>query len=126
MLVARSFLASGLLLKDPHDAIQEIVPNFFEALGILHRRGLLDDDLTFNTFSFYATRWWTACKGYIAEERRRQKEDPDRPLFFVEFEALAGRMYDEEARRRGIARNAIEPDSDAIRQFLDDEYALGR
>ena len=57
MLAARRALALTLLAPNPpHDIVREFVPNFFESLGILNRRGLLDNDITFNTFSFYATR----------------------------------------------------------------------
>jgi len=126
MVLNRARLAFWFLNKAPHDEIREPVLDFFESLAILDRRGMLDAELTWNSFSFYATRWWSACKGYVAEERKRQEEDPNQPLSFTEFEAFAARLYDKEAQERGTARSEVEaePDSEETKKFLRDEFAL--
>jgi hypothetical protein len=93
--VARAGLARQVLAKAPHDEIQETVFDFFESLAILDRRRMLDDDLAWNTFSYYVTRWWAACKDYVIEERKLQREERI-PQSYVQFEAFATRLYDRE------------------------------
>jgi hypothetical protein len=123
MAVKRSRLAHQLLAKASHDEIQESVMDFFESLAILERLGLVRKELTWNTFRFYATRWWTACRDYIFDERSKQREDNE-AMSFTEFEAFAERLKDQEAKERKKARAAIETSADEVRLFLSEEAAL--
>jgi len=125
MAVKRARLARSLLAGLKHDEIQEAgVMDFFESLAILDRLGLIHRELLWNTFSFYATRWWTACRSYIQAERDRQREQGE-PLSFVEFEKLAADLYEQEAQKTSKTRALIEPDGDQLKQFLEDEAGLG-
>jgi hypothetical protein len=90
----------------------------------LDRLGLVQNELTWNTFSFYATRWWTACRDYIFEERREQREE-NGALSFTEFEKFAERLMEQEAKKRKKARATIEPGAGDVQKFLKDEAALG-
>lgn len=124
MLAKRARLAHDLLKKVAHDRVQEAgVMDFFESLAILDRLGLVHKDLVWNTFSFYATRWWTACKDYAFQERDKQREHVV-ALTLTEFEAFAGRLYDREARERHKERAGVEPTSTEINTFLTEELAL--
>ncbi len=124
MAIKRSRLAGQLLAKAGHDEIHEGVTDFFESLAILYRLDLVHKELTWNTFSFYATRWWTACRDYIFAERQKQREDTE-PISFIEFEKFADKLMERESTERKKARSAIEPSAEDIRQFLSEETALG-
>jgi hypothetical protein len=54
----RSELALHLLKKDPDKDIDESVMGFFEDLGALQRRGRLDEELTYDAFSYHVKGWW--------------------------------------------------------------------
>jgi hypothetical protein len=60
IVINRARLAYQLLHKVQHDQIQESVMDFFESLAMLDRMDLVQKELVWNTFSFYATRWWSA------------------------------------------------------------------
>ncbi len=123
MAIQRSQLARQLLAKAAHDEIHEAVMDFFESLAILYRLDLVHKELAWNTFSFYGTRWWTACRDYIFAERHKQREDNE-PMSFTEFEKFADKLIEREATARKKARSAIEPNADDIRQFLCEEALL--
>jgi hypothetical protein len=114
MVLQRAHLARQLYFKGDHDEIREYVMEFFEDLGILHRRQMLDDELTWNAFSVYATRWWAACKEFVVEERKRENDDP---TYFIEFEQLAQRMNEREARELGRTLAEVELPTEKIRRF---------
>jgi hypothetical protein len=117
----RKVLAQQLLAAAPHDDIQEDVMNFFEDLGAFLALGHLDDDLLWGTFSFYITRWWSACKDYISEER--QKEANDESLF-AQFQAMVNHIYDRESKERGKTRAMLEPSASEVHRFLKNEARL--
>lgn len=70
LISARKKLAQQLLEDTPHDEIQENVMDFFEDMGMQLRRGYLDREMIWDTFSYYAKMWGSACKDYIDAERR--------------------------------------------------------
>ena len=41
--------------------INERAPDFFEDLGMLVHRDYIDREMVWDTFSYYAIRWWGAC-----------------------------------------------------------------
>lgn len=61
LVAARKTLAHQLLDGTPHDDIKETVMNFFEGMGMLMRRGYLDREMIWGTFSFYVSNWWRAA-----------------------------------------------------------------
>ncbi|MHB8523050.1 MAG: DUF4760 domain-containing protein [Limisphaerales bacterium] len=117
----RATLAKQFLNKAPHDEIQEDVMNFFETVGMLLRRGYLDKEMAWVAFSYYGIPWWSACKDYIAEERRRKGEDG---TIFAEFGNLVEALYRIEERERGKSRAELEPSPDRLMKFLQEEAAL--
>jgi Domain of unknown function (DUF4760) len=92
LISARKLLARQLFDGVPHDKINEPVMNFFEDTGMLVRRGYIDGDIIWETFSYYVKMWWGACKDYIARER----EDKDDDTIFDDFEDLVERIYEDE------------------------------
>ena len=114
MLLERAHLARQLYFKGGDDKMRDYVMEFFEDLGILHRRRMLDDELTWNTFSVYATHWWAACKEFVIEERNQENDDP---TYFIEFEQLAQRMNEREARELGRTLAEVELPTETVEGF---------
>ena len=114
-LAARKHLAERFLAAAAPSEIKETVIDFFEDMGLFLRRGLLDEEIVWDTFGFYAVRWWLACKNYVLEERKRT----DDPTVFSDFEGLVGTLRNRDAKA-GLA----EPTASEIRAFLRDESRL--
>lgn len=120
LLSERKLLSNQLLHAKPHEEINEPVMNFFEDMGMLLRRDYLDRTMIYGTFSYYATRWWGACKDYIAKERADKGDD----TLFGDFENLIAALYEDEMKERHKTRTALEPSPLALRSFLEDEARL--
>jgi hypothetical protein len=114
LMDSRNQLAERLRAGATRDTISEDVMNFFEDLGMYLDHGYVDEELVWNTFSFYAVRWWLACKDYILQERRRHNDQ----TLFKDFENLAGKM-----RAREVRAKLEEPTAADIEKFLLDESA---
>lgn len=112
MVTSRGILARNLLDQAPHDQIKEGTLIFFEDLGLIYRRGFLDEDLAWRTFGFYAVRWWMAAHDYIREERRLKSDDS----LFEEFQALANAF-----RKLDADHHLSEPSPSDLTDFLKDE-----
>jgi len=110
----RKSLAEHFLSSRPE--IPERVLDFFEDLGLFLRRGYLDEELAWDTFGFYAVRWWAVCRGYILEERRRRSDS----TLFTDFEDLAKRLL-----TRDTKAGLTEATPSDLQQFLKDERDLG-
>ena len=114
-LAARKHLAEQFLAAAAPSEIKETVIDFFEDMGLFLRRGFLDEELVWDTFGFYAVRWWLACKTYVLEERKRT----DDPTVFSDFENLVGTL-----RNRDVKAGLAEPTASEIHAFLRDESRL--
>jgi hypothetical protein len=84
----RQVLAHQLQTNVADPEIKEAVMNFFEDLGLVFRRGYLNEHLIWSTFGFYAVGWWGNCAPYITRERGRKTDQS----IFEDFEKLAARM----------------------------------
>jgi hypothetical protein len=112
MAEARGELAQLLLKKAKREEISETVMDFFEDVGLYVRHGYLNEEMVWDTFGFYAFRWWIACKDYVLEERRLH----DDQTLFTDFENLGKRM-----RKRDMEDGIKEPTTANIETFLKDE-----
>ena len=121
LLQERKLLAQQFKAGAAHDEITERVPDFFEDLGMLVRRDYIDREMVWDTFSYYAIRWWGACKDYIAAERASEGGDT---TLFGDFGILVETLYADEMKKRGKTRAELEPSSSELQDFLDDETRL--
>jgi hypothetical protein len=112
---ARKELASHTLANASRDEKSEAVSDFFEDMGLFLKRGYLDRELLWNTFGFFAVRWWAVCKGSILEERKLQ----DDSTLFEDFEDLARQLSVRDAKR-----GLTEPTPTDLTKFLEDERDL--
>jgi hypothetical protein len=121
LLRERQLLARQLLNSTPHDEINETVLNFFEDMGMLLRRDFLDREMIWDTFSYYARMWWSACRDYIAKEREDVGGDE---TLFTDFDYLVNCIAEDDAKKRGKSRTELEPSTSAIKRFLETEARL--
>ena len=121
MALAFQFLEQRRGITQVRDKdIKEDVMDFFEDLGILSRKGRLDDELTYEVFSYYAKGWWFFCKPYVVRLRDRKGD----LSLFADFEAFTIWMMEREAKEPGINRAGIEPTEHDLADFdfLNEEY----
>ena len=110
--LARKKLAQQLDPYDPRKRAQidDDVLNFFESVGALYKRNLLNKELAASSFSYWAIRWWEVAKAYVADERRAEHNES----IYSDFEAFAKAMRKDETHL-----------SDAdLKAFLADEESL--
>jgi len=110
--LARKKLAQQL---DPYDPgkraeMDDGVLDFFESVGALYKRNLLNKELASSSFNYWAIRWWEAAKVYIADERRVAHDDS----LWSDFERFAKAMQNN-------APNLTEAE---LKDFLADEQSL--
>jgi hypothetical protein len=114
-VLSRRILAQDLVGHAPHDQIRVATLNFFEDLGLLVRRGFLDEELAWSTFGFHAIRWWMAALDYIGEQRRLKGDDS----LFDEFQTLVNAF-----RKLDAAHGLPEPSPSDLNDFLLHELNL--
>lgn len=75
MLEQRKRLA-GVLLSTVHKdqpvtygSVNDDVPNFFESIGLAHRRGQLDTEMVWHTFGYYASRYGQPLGSFFVNDR---------------------------------------------------------
>jgi len=76
--------------------------------------------MVWNLFGNPAPLYWSALKGFVAEERR---EDP---AYWSEFEYLVDECYKIEIARSGKSREDLEPSETEVKMFLRAEVILAR
>jgi hypothetical protein len=118
MLLERSKLAEQILNKAEHKDIQEPVMDFFETVGLLLRRKILDTEMVWANFAYYAILWEHVCRDYIKEERKLKNNDP---TIFADFQYLADEMIKEDMRKRNKKREEIIPTNKDVQEFLNEE-----
>jgi len=94
--LARKHLAEQL---DPYvpakrAEVDDDVLNFFESVGLLYKRNLLNKELAESSFSYWAVGYWQAAKVYIADERRAEHDES----IYGDFEAFARTMQKHKPR----------------------------
>lgn len=109
---SRKLLAEQLEHESRHDQITEETLELFESIGAIFKRGLLDEDLAYSSFSYHAVYWWEAAKFHIFAERKEKRDD----TLFEDFEHFAKVMRE----RDHISK--IDPAD--LKAFLQDEKAL--
>ena len=91
--------------------------NFFETLGYLVRRGMVDKEMIWIEFSIKIQGWWSV---YAKNIKNLRIEDEDETLY-EEFEYLYNEMLDLEIERRLISKKQATFSKDKIEQFLKSE-----
>jgi hypothetical protein len=119
MRAVRRHLADRLL-RGAHDDISSMeVVTFFELVGTLTHRGVLEDELVWEAFGTWIESYWWALRHPmdLVGELRRTLQDP---LIFHEFEWLNDRL-------RHIDRRMLGPEhADTVHQDTESPRILQR
>lgn len=119
MRAARRHL-SDRLLKQAHDDIASMeVVTFFELVGTLTHRKVLDDDLVWEAFGNWVSAYYLGIRHPVDLVAQLRKDLND-PLVFHEFEWLYNRL-EELDRERGL-----EPASPPVDPMVEVARILGR
>ena len=112
---ARSSAAIALQAGHQTDDL-EIVLDFFETLGLLIRKKTIDEELVWNSFSYWVMRYATLAKPQI---ERRRKDESDK-TYYQEFDYLVERINYFEVKKRHLVATATITDNQ-IASFLSEE-----
>ncbi len=107
MRLARRRLAIGLLSGDPEAPIPFEIPRFFELMGYLTHRGILDETLIWDAFGGWVTAYFALMRSPVDRIGRAREEYRDH-LVFGEFEWLHERMVQLDTERIGGPRPTLE------------------
>jgi hypothetical protein len=104
MRAARRHLAEKLLKGNTQDVANVEVLTFFELVGTLTHRHVLDDDLVWEAFGTWVEAYYWAVRNPDDLVARVRREYGD-PLVFHEFEWLHGRIAELDRQKAGPTSN---------------------
>ncbi len=116
MIKIRKAAAESILNKTNSNV--DDVLEFFELIGLLIRRGALDEKMVWHTFLTWIDGYWHSTNGYITAERKKD------PTLWKDFSYLHKRVSDVQNRERGNSDSEIIPLEDSLDDFLKDEANL--
>jgi hypothetical protein len=115
----RRELASVLLAgRSPNLVDNCPVLEFFEEIGYMTRRKILDGGMVWNTFSWWIEPYFLLCKAAITDARSETQS----PMFFYETQWLY--EYLSKLQQKYEKRPYIPRSNDACRKFLEGERDL--
>ena len=91
--------------------------DFFETLGMLVKRGALDEQMVWSSFSYWILNYWWAAREHISKKRQE-----DRTVWSY-FAWLYKRMTVIE-QREGRSFSSLMPSEDALSEFYEYELML--
>lgn len=106
--------ASSLLKKS--SAPPDEVLDFFETIGMLVRRGVLDEEVVWHTFFYWVNGYWYAAHDYI-----KSKNDP---TFYEDMRYLHERLVALEKHKYNSPESEIQPSEPELKDFLIEESNL--
>jgi hypothetical protein len=122
MRAVRRHLADRLIRQAHQDIASMEVITFFELIGTLTHRRVLDDELVWEAFGNWVTGYYRALRhpvDLIGQLRTNLRD----PLIFHEFEWLNDRILQIDRSEVGPMPSSSDPDEDALR-MLNRESAL--
>jgi hypothetical protein len=115
----RRELASALQGNKPIDLLRDApVLEFFEEIGYMTRRGVLDAGMVWNSFSWWLEPYYLSAKSSIDQARRQAQSR----VFFSETEWLYDRMCRVAEKEEG--KKYIPRSDEALSRFLAQESQL--
>ncbi len=123
MLAARRHLSERLLSLSHDDIASMEVATFFELVGTLTHRGILDRDLVWEAFGTWASAYYWAMRNPVDLVGKLREALSD-PLVFHEFEWLDRTIAEVDTLRLGPAATSANT-AELSKQFLEREIRLG-
>ncbi|MFN8628159.1 MAG: hypothetical protein U0587_19585 [Candidatus Binatia bacterium] len=107
--------AAGALLAGNANTEVGAVLDFFEQIGSLIQRGVLDEESAARSFYWPLANYWAACATYAQQIQR------DDPSTWQTIPSLVQRLGEIEAQRKRRGGKSVGPSADETQQFLRDE-----
>jgi hypothetical protein len=123
MRASRRHVSSRLLEKAHQDISNLEVITFFELVGTLTHRRVLESDLVWEAFGGWVTSYYWALRNPVDMVGSLRKSMND-PLIFHEFEWLNDRILEMDRRRLGSAWDAGAGAEEESHRFLTRESKL--
>lgn len=120
---ARHHLSSRLLNNQHEDITSVEVATFFELVGALTHRKVLDEDLIWEAFGTWVVNYYAAMRQPVDLIGRARTSLQD-PLVFHEFEWLTNRIQTIDQHKLGHAHAQIVESVVEVRQILTRESTL--
>lgn len=111
--------AAVSLQAKAYDDVEEIL-DFFEMIGLLVRKGALDEEMVWNTFSYWIHRYFQCAKSHIEEARQIDRTTWEN---LVDLNRMILVTEARERARFGQPFDANLP-NEKVQQFLGDEATL--
>jgi hypothetical protein len=123
MRKARVHISSRLLNNAQDDISNVEVATFFELIGSMTRRKVLDSDMVWEAFGGWVTNYWWSLRNPVdlIERIRTQTHDP---LVFYSFEWMNERILEIDRRKLGGAHAHLAPPAEEARSTMQREAAL--
>lgn len=99
---------------------EDRVLSFFEKVGNYLSLRRIDDETTYNAFSYYAERYWAAAKTGIMSFRTTEGDKG----YFGAFEDLNNRMLHEDSKDQHRPVTTTAPSGQEVKRFLGEEASL--
>ena len=116
MLVARRAAAMALSSENKADA--DDVLDFFEMVGLLVRRGALDEYVVWHNFFYWIHRYYLSAKDHIDTI---QSEDP---TIWADLTQLYSRLASIEKKERQCSVSQLQLTEEELTEFLNEEMSL--
>ena len=113
----RGKFAKSLLSSKNKEDMDESVLEFFETLAHLTRRGMLERQMVWNTFSIESRIYWFAAEPYVRTLRGKYND----PTLYEELEWLNRTMVKMETARRHKTEAEVQVTPDQRDDFLRSE-----
>lgn len=111
----RRYAAKQLLDKTPAAELERVL-DFFDTIGLLVRREVLDEEFAWHTFYWPAGNYWSASHDYV---RMVQREEGG--ATWQDLHHLIPRLQAIEARKSSCPQAEIFPSKEQTETFLNDE-----
>jgi hypothetical protein len=108
------------LIKNSAEIDETRLVDFFEDLAMYTKKGRIDKDIVYQTYSYWIERYWQALTIYI-NSFRKQEEDIS---YYANFEELNKEMLAIDAKARGKSVDQVTPSKSEIHSFLLEEATL--
>jgi gamma-glutamylcysteine synthetase len=120
---ARQHLSSRLMKNAPEEVTSVEVAVFFELVGTLTHRKVLDHDLVWEAFGSWITNYYHALRNPV-DLIGKARADLQDPLVFHEFEWLHDRMMALDRKALGVRHAAALEHDEERRAILQREAVL--
>lgn len=117
MLACRRNAAQSLLNNKGTNDLSEIM-DFFETIGPLVNKKVLNADLVRSYFFYWAVRYWLTSQSYVAEQRSILNDQQ----LWSDFESLYHKLLKLQVKHRKYnSVNRVLPSKKDLKEFLIDE-----